>query len=262
VRGLVSYFARHRTAANLLLVLLVAIGLAVVPRMRAQFFPDVVIDNVTVSVVWEGAGAEDVDSAIVQLVEPALLAVEGVTRARSTSREEQATILLEFEPGWDMGRATDEVEAALDQITTLPEEAEEPLVRRGAWLDRVTDVVITGPLDAGQLARIADEFVARLFAAGVTRTTIRGVAAPETVVEVPARALIAHDLTMAQIAAAIAARVDADPAGDVEGANARLRTGRATRIWARRRLGPRISCRRTPPTPLHRTSRAGRKSTR
>ena len=229
MRGLVSYFARHRTAANLLLVLLVAIGLAVVPRMRAQFFPDVVIDNVTVSVVWEGAGAEDVDSAIVQLVEPALLAVEGVTRARSTSREEQATILLEFEPGWDMGRATDEVEAALDQITTLPEEAEEPLVRRGAWLDRVTDVVITGPLDAGQLARIADEFVARLFAAGVTRTTIRGVAAPETVVEVPARALIAHDLTMAQIAAAIAARVDADPAGDVEGANARLRTGRATR---------------------------------
>jgi multidrug efflux pump subunit AcrB len=227
--GIVSYFTRHRTAANLLLVVLVALGLMSLPRMRAQFFPDVVVDNVTVSITWEGAGAEDVDSAIVQLVEPALLAVEGVTRARATSREESASILLDFEPGWDMGRAADEVQAALDQVTTLPGEAEEPAVRRGAWLDRVTDVVITGPMEAQQLARIADEFVARLFAAGVTRTTIQGIAAPETLVEVPARALIAHDVTMAEISAAIAARVDPAPAGDVTGANARLRTGTATR---------------------------------
>ncbi|MFU8835488.1 MAG: efflux RND transporter permease subunit [Roseovarius sp.] len=224
-----SYFTRHRTAANLLLVLLVALGLMSLPNMRAQFFPDVVVDNVTVSITWEGASAEDVDSAIVQLVEPALLAVEGVTRARATSREARASLTLEFEPGWDMGRAADEVQAALDQITTLPDEADEPLVRRGAWLDRVTDVVITGPMEAPQLARIADEFVARLFAAGVTRATIQGVAAPETLVEVPARALIAHDVTMAGIASAIAARVDAAPAGDVTGANARLRTGKATR---------------------------------
>ena len=227
--GILSYFTRHRTAANLLLVVLVALGLLSLPRMRAQFFPDVVVDNVTVSITWEGASAEDVDSAIVQLAEPALLSVEGVTRARSTSREQNASIVLEFEPDWDMGRAADEVQAALDQITTLPEEAEEPVVRRGAWLDRVTDVVITGPMEASQLARIADEFVARLFAVGVTRATIQGVAAPETLVEVPARALIAHDVTMAQIAEAIAARVDADPAGDVTGANARLRTGTATR---------------------------------
>ncbi|MGX0902570.1 multidrug efflux pump subunit AcrB [Roseovarius sp. MBR-79] len=227
--GILSYFTRHRTAANLLLVVLVALGLLSLPKMRAQFFPDVVVDNVTVSITWEGASAEDVDSAIVQLAEPALLSVEGVTRARSTSREQSASIVLEFEPGWDIGRAADEVQAALDQITTLPEEAEEPVVRRGAWLDRVTDVVITGPMEAQQLARIADEFVARLFAVGVTRATIQGVAAPETLVEVPARALIAHDVTMAQIAAAIAARVDADPAGDVTGANARLRTGTATR---------------------------------
>ena len=50
----------------------------------------------------------------------------------------------------------------------------------------MTDVVITGPVGAEQLARIADEFVARLFAAGVTRATVSGVVAPETHVEVPA----------------------------------------------------------------------------
>jgi multidrug efflux pump subunit AcrB len=223
--GLISWFTRHRTAANLLLVLMVALGLMAMPRMRAQFFPDVVIDNVSVSVAWEGASAEDVDGAIVQVLEPALLAVEGVEAATSLSRENSALVTLEFEPGWDMGRAADEVQAALDIITTLPDEAEEPVVRRGAWRDQVTDVVITGPVGTEQLARLADELVARLFDAGVTRTTIQGVAAPETVIEVPGQALIANNITMAEIAAAIAAEITADPAGDMTGANTRLRTG-------------------------------------
>ncbi|MGR3520995.1 MAG: efflux RND transporter permease subunit [Roseovarius sp.] len=227
--GIIPFFTRHRTAANLLLILLVALGLMAAPNMRAQFFPDVVVDNVTISVTWKGASAEDVDARIVQLVEPALLAVEGVTEARTTSREGSAAMTLEFEPGWDMGRAADEVEAALGQITDLPEDAEEPVVRRGAWRERVTDVVITGPVGAEQLARIADGFVARLFAAGVTRAAVSGVAVSETRVEVPAHALVAHDLNMAEIAAAIAARVDAAPAGDVTGANARLRTGTEAR---------------------------------
>ncbi len=222
---LLSYFTRHRTAANLLLVLMLVLGLAALPRMRAQFFPDVVIDNVTVSVAWEGASAEDVDNAIVQILEPALLAVEGVEKSNASSRENSASITLDFEPGWDMGRAADEVQAALDVITTLPDEAEEPVVRRGAWRDRVTDVVITGPVGTEQLARLADEFVTRLFDAGVTRTTIQGVAAPETIVEVPGTNLIAHNITMAEIAAAIAGGISTDPAGDMSGANTRVRTG-------------------------------------
>ncbi|PIE12887.1 MAG: acriflavine resistance protein B [Rhodobacterales bacterium] len=223
--GVLSYFTRHATAANLLLVVLLILGLAATPGMRAQFFPDVIVDNVSVTVLWDGAGAEDVDAAIVQVLEPALLAVEGVEQSNSTSREGRASIKLDFEPGWDMARAADDVQSAVDAVTTLPEDSKDPTVRRGAWRDRVTDVVLTGPTDVAQLGLFADEFVTRLFAAGVTRTTIRGVAAPRTVIEVPSLGLIAHDISFAQIAAAIAAEVDADPAGDVEGANSRVRTG-------------------------------------
>ncbi len=227
--GVLSYFVRHRTAANLLLLVLLVAGLVATPNMRAQFFPDVIIDNVTVTTLWQGAGAEDVDTAIVQVLEPALLSVEGVEGSNSTSREGSGSVVLDFEPGWDMARAATDVQTAVDAITTLPDEAEDPTVRRGAWRDRVTDVVITGPLEAAQLGRFADELVTRLFAAGVTRTTIQGVAAPQTMVNVPSAQLIAYDVTMADIASAIAAEVDADPAGDVSGANARVRTGTAKR---------------------------------
>ncbi|WP_135504496.1 efflux RND transporter permease subunit [Roseovarius aestuariivivens] len=227
--GVISYFTRHPTAANLLMVVLLVLGLAAAPRMQAQFFPDVIVDDVTVGVVWDGASAEDVDSAIVQVLEPALLAVEGVAESSATSREDRATITLEFEPGWDMGRAADEVQAAVETITDLPEEAEEPTVTRGAWRDRVTDVVISGPVGVEQLGQFADELVVRLYDAGVTRTTVRGVAAPHTIVEVPSTNLIAYDITMGEIAAVLAAEADADPAGDVTGGATRVRVGTENR---------------------------------
>ena len=223
--GLLSYFARHRTVANLLLVILVAAGLLAVPNMRAQYFPDVIEDEIEVSVSWEGAGAEDVDSGIVQLLEPVLLAVDGVVSTRSVSREGSARVSLEFEPNHDMARALDDVTTAVDSVDNLPEEAEDPRIAADAWRDGVTDVVITGPVGVDQLGRFADEFVARLFAEGVTRTTLRGLAAPQIIVEVPTANLIAHDLTMEEIASAIGDEVNANPAGDVTGANARVRTG-------------------------------------
>ncbi|WP_281966527.1 efflux RND transporter permease subunit [Roseovarius nanhaiticus] len=223
--GILSWFTRHPTAANLLLVVMVVLGLAAVPNMRAQFFPDVVIQSVTVSVEWDGAGAEDIDAAIVQVLEPDLLAIEGVESTNGASRENFGTIAIEFQPGWDMSRAATDVQAAVDAVTTLPDAAEEPEVRRGSWSDRVTDVVITGPVGTDQLALYADELVTRLFAEGVTRTTLRGVAAPQILVEVPAVQLIEHDITLTEIAAVIAAEVDANPAGDVEGADTRVRTG-------------------------------------
>ncbi len=224
-KGLLSYFTRHRTAANLLLVVVIAAGVAAFPRMRAQFFPDVVIESVNVSLQWSGAGAEDVDLAIVQLLEPALLAVEGVAASWSTSREGRASISVEFEPGWNMDRAEDDIQAAVDGVANLPSEAEDAQVRRGAWRDPVTDVVITGPVGLDQIARFADELIAELFSIGVTRASVSGLAAPETAVIVTQFALVAHDVSLADIAAAIRAEAAADPAGDIGSGTARIRAG-------------------------------------
>ncbi|MCC5970752.1 MAG: efflux RND transporter permease subunit [Pararhodobacter sp.] len=223
--GLFRYFTRHRTAANLLLVLMLAGGLFAAPRMHAQFFPDIVVDNVSVVVAWPGAGAEDVDRGVLQLLEPAMMTVEGVAGTSATASDGRARISLEFEPGWDMARAAADVQEALDLITTLPEDAEEPRIARSSWGDRVTNVVITGPVAVDQLARFADEFAARLYDAGITRTTIQGIASPEITVEVPSLRLVQHDITMAQIAQAIASASAVDPAGELSGGAFRVRTG-------------------------------------
>ncbi len=226
--SILAYFARHRTAANLLLAVLIILGITSLPNLRAQFFPDVVINTIDVDVDWDGAGAEDVDAAIVQVIDAALIGIEGVTSSNAVSREGHGRVELEFEPDWNMAQALNDVEGAVAAITALPEAADPPEVTRDYWRDRVTDVVITGPVGVDQLGRFADELRARLFGIGVTNVSIRGVGAPETVVEVPSISLIRHEITLSEIAAAIAGDVDANPAGNVSG-SARIRAGTTRR---------------------------------
>ncbi|MEL6679473.1 MAG: efflux RND transporter permease subunit, partial [Pseudomonadota bacterium] len=223
--GWLGYFVRHRTIANLLLVLMVALGLAAGSQIRAQFFPDTVVENIVVEVNWSGAGPEDLDNAVVGALEPGLLTVTGVSSTASSTKEGYARINLEFEPDWDMSRAMDDVEAAVGAVTGLPETAEEPRISRGGWGDRVTDVVVSGPIGVDQLSRYADEFVARLFREGITRTTIRGIEAPSILISAPEAQLMRHDVTLSQIARVVGEEAEADPAGDVGGGNARVRSG-------------------------------------
>ena len=224
-RGVLAYLVRHRTAANLLLLVAIVAGLAAGTRLRTQFFPDIVIESVTVRVAWSGAGPQDIDDAIIAILEPQLLTVEGVAAVTSIARENLATIALEFEPSWDMQRAVDEVKAAVDGVTTLPDDAEEPTIRRGAFRDRVTDLVIAGPVGVDQLTRLADELKGRLFRSGVTRASLLGVAEPVIRVSVPEASLHHYGLSLRDIADAIAAESALDPAGDLASSGTRVRTG-------------------------------------
>ncbi|MFN3273033.1 MAG: efflux RND transporter permease subunit [Paracoccus sp. (in: a-proteobacteria)] len=228
-RGMLSLFVRHRTLANLVLAVMVVAGLYSAPKLRAQFFPDTVVQEIEVNVRWDGAGADDVDQSVVAVLEPALMGVEGVALTTSQATQGSARVRLEFEPGWDMSRAMAEIETAISAAGTLPEGTEDPQISRRAWRDRVADVVISGPLGLDQLGRIADDMSNRLYARGVTRLSVSGLSAPETLVEIRMSDLVRHDLTMEQVAQVITAAAAPTPAGDVASGAARVRTGAETR---------------------------------
>lgn len=228
-RGILSLFVRHRTLANLVLAVMVVAGLYSAPRLRAQFFPDTVVQQIDVTVQWDGAGADDVDRSVVGVLEPALMGVEGVELTESRATQGAARLRLEFEPGWDMSRAAAEVDTAISAAGDLPEGAEEPEITRRAWRDSVADVVISGPVGLAQLGRIADDLSNRLYARGVTRISTAGLSAPETLVQLNMADLIRHDLTMEEVAGVIGAAAAATPAGDIASGTARVRTGTETR---------------------------------
>ncbi|MFL2790591.1 MAG: efflux RND transporter permease subunit [Paracoccaceae bacterium] len=224
ISGLISYFARHNTAANLILVLMVVFGLLAINKIRSQFFPDVVIEKVSIGVKWLGAGPEDIDDGIISLLEPPLLGIDGIEQIISSSTEGNARIYIDFMPGTDMSKAKEEVQTALDSVQNLPETADNPTIKRVSWRDRVTDVVISGPIELEQLGMLADEFTQKLYRSGISNTQIMGVSAPIIRVSVPSMNLIRYQVPLNRLAAAIAAEVDTDPTGEV-GTSNRVRSG-------------------------------------
>jgi len=228
-RGLLSLFVRHKTLANLVLAVMVVAGLYSAPRLRAQFFPDTVIQEIDVNVQWDGAGADDVDRSVIGVLEPALMGVEGVALTETRATQGAARLRLEFEPDWDMSRAAADVETAISAAGDLPEGSEDPEITRRAWRDSVADVVISGPVGLAQLGRIADDLSNRLYARGVTRLSTVGLTAPETLVELHMADLIRHDVSMEDVATVIGAAAAVTPAGDISSGTARVRTGTETR---------------------------------
>lgn len=221
--GILGYFVTHRTAANLLLLTMLVVGLASATRLRAQFFPDVPVNTITVSVVWSGAAPKDMDQAIVSRMEPRLRVIDGVKTATAVSRQGSATITLEFQPGTDIATAMDDAKMAIDEIRDLPADIEKPVLRPGRWRDRVTDVLISGGLPVDQLYRIAEEFKSALFAKGVTLTSIDGISAPEIRIDVRPRDLERFQVSLSDISAVVRSETGTQPIGRIESTGVRVR---------------------------------------
>lgn len=125
---MIGLFTRHRTAANLLMVLMVLFGVLGLARMNVQFFPTFGVDWITISVNWPGASTEDVDDNIVAAIEPEVRFLDDVKRVVSQSVEGVGSVVIEFHAGTDLDTALANVENAVDRVETLPEALEKPVV--------------------------------------------------------------------------------------------------------------------------------------
>ena len=215
--GLIGLFVRHRNASNLLMAIMLIAGLFALTRLNTQFFPTIGLDFISVSVVWPGASAADVESNIIAAVEPEVRFLDSVKRVFSFAREGVATVVLEYEVGTEMQVALSNVEAAIGGIATLPEDSETPRITRIVARDPISRLLISGPFSEGALKAIAKGIRDDLLAAGIDQVTLFGTRDDEIWVEVPALALRRMDLTLSQIAQRIGAASQNLPSGTIEG---------------------------------------------
>jgi multidrug efflux pump subunit AcrB len=215
--GVISLFVRHPTAANLLMVIMIVAGLFALRQTNTQFFPDFGIDVVSVQVEWPGASAEDIDDNIVQAIEPELRFLDGVKKVRSSSVEGVANISVEFLPSTDIQAALADVETAVGQVKTLPEDSEKPEIRRIVRYDSINRIVISGPYPESSLKAIAKRIRDELLDRGIDKVDLSGARDEEIWVEVPPTRLLQLDLKLADIAEKIRGTSQDLPSGDLAG---------------------------------------------
>lgn len=216
--GLVRLFVRHRNAANLVMLLMIIFGVFALGRINTQFFPTTEIPVITVAVSWPGASAEDVESNILEVLEPELRFLDGVDRVTSRAREGTASIGLEYENGVDLKEALREVETAVKAVTTLPEDAETPTVRQPqGGFDRVARLAVTGPFSERTLRFYAKKIRDDLLDRGIDKVSFVGLRSRELQVGIPERELRRLDITIEDVSKKIAANSRDLPSGQMEG---------------------------------------------
>lgn len=220
-RDLIGIFARHRTAPNLLMLILVVAGIVALLRMNTQFFPNFGIDIISVNIEWSGASAEDVDSNIVQAIEPEVRFITGVRRVRSFSFEGQALIFVDFEAGTDMQSALNDIQTAVGRVTTLPEDSEKASIKRLIRYDRISRLIISGPYSERALKAVAKRVRDGLLKRGVDKVDLFGGREEEIRVEIEPEVLRRLGLSLSDIAKRIRETSRDIPSGDTKGRSQR-----------------------------------------
>jgi multidrug efflux pump subunit AcrB len=186
-------------------------------RINTQFFPTTEVPVVTVTVTWSGASAEDVESNILEIMEPELRYLDGIKRVTSRAREGIASIGLEYEHGVDIKEAVRDVETAIKTVTNLPEDADEPEVSQAAFFDRVARIAVTGPVSEKALRFYAKKIRDDLIERGIDKISFTGLRARELQVEIPERELRQIGLTIGDVSNIIANNSRDLPSGQMEG---------------------------------------------
>ncbi len=216
-RGVLAFFAAHRNAANLLMAMMILFGIIGVTRTNTQFFPSLEVPTISISVAWSGASAEDVESNILDAIEPEIRFLDGIDQILSYAREGAASIRLEFDQGTDMQRALSDVETAVAGVTTLPADAEDPVISGSTWYETVARMALSGPYSEAALRSFAREIRDDLIDAGIDRVTMQGFRDREIVVDISDEALRRLDLTAGQVAARIGEALRDMPSGTLDG---------------------------------------------
>ncbi|MCW5731895.1 MAG: efflux RND transporter permease subunit [Alphaproteobacteria bacterium] len=154
---------RSRTVLAALVMILVA-GTIAYQQIPKESQPDIDIPIIYVSVTLEGISPEDGERLLVRPLETKLKTVEGLKEMRATTVEGQASIILEFEAGFDADKALRDVRDKVDQgKKDLPGDAEEPVVQSvNVGLFPVLIVTLSGNLPERTLTRLARDLKDRL----------------------------------------------------------------------------------------------------
>ncbi|NNG11638.1 MAG: efflux RND transporter permease subunit, partial [Halobacteria archaeon] len=123
---MIRFSIANPLVTNLLLGIVLILGVLSWRAMPQEMFPTVELDSVSINVEFEGASPEEVESQVTLPVEEEFDGMPDIDVITSTSNEGMSSTVIKLKPGTDVDQFMRDAQTALDQITDLPEEAEEP----------------------------------------------------------------------------------------------------------------------------------------
>lgn len=218
---------RRPVFAWMLMASLIMFGWLGFRQMGISQLPDVDFPSVSISTALEGASPEVMEADVVDLIENAVISVDGITSISSSMRPGSANVSLEFDLDKDLDVAVQEIQTRLAQIQRrLPRDTEVPSVSKSnpedqpiLWLAVSSDKMPRREL----MAFVRDQLRSRfLTVPGVADINLGGLVDPAIRVDVSGDKLARFQMTVSDVVNAIRSEHVEVPAGRIENSEKEL----------------------------------------
>jgi HAE1 family hydrophobic/amphiphilic exporter-1 len=202
---------------------LVLFGLLCYQNLNYSLLPKIDMPAVTVSTLYPGASAAEVETTVTKKLEDAFSSVEGLDQISSASQESVSIITISFKSGTDIDKAERAVQRRADQaINDLPDDADRPKVNKVNLEEApVIKAGVTANIAPRDLYELVDKQLRPILqnVSGVGQVNIIGGDEREIQININQDKLLLYGLSISQITQAINNANLSFPAGSIETIN-------------------------------------------
>ncbi len=230
-----EFSVKNPVLVNLLMLAILVVGVMSAAKLPLELFPSIKLELVSVTTVFPGASAEDVEKLVSIPIEDEINDISGIKVIRSTSSEGMSRIIAEVETGEDTQKIAQDIRAEVAKIEDeLPEDAEAPVTEEFDANFPLISVAIAGDVPKETLRAYGLRFEDRVkLVPGVDNVVTSGLGDPVFWVYVDPEKLRQYEITLEQIASVIDQKNLDLPGGAVEQGDAEFLvrvTGRVERV--------------------------------
>jgi multidrug efflux pump subunit AcrB len=216
---------RRGTILTVAVLMVCVLGIVAALRIPVQMIPDLEVRTISVVTGWPGATPQDVEKEILIEQERYLRTLPNLKRMVSRASTGSAQIELEFPFGVDVNEALIRVSNALSQVSSYPENVDQPRLFSSSFSNNAFMYFRLMPLvgnplnlDMDMLRDYAEDFVRPQMerVPGVSEVGVSGGAERQIQVLVDPARLAQRGISLTQVRDAIRARNRDSSAGDID----------------------------------------------
>ncbi|WBS74115.1 efflux RND transporter permease subunit [Elizabethkingia meningoseptica] len=195
-------------------------------KLNYNLLPTMDIPTVSVSAVYRGASAEEVETTVTKKLEDAFASIEGLDQINSSSQEGISQITIKLKSGTDVDEAERNIQRKADQIQKdLPKDLDPPTIQKVNLEELpVIKAGITSNMSPRDLYQLVDQQILPTLqnVDGVGQVNIIGGDEREVQVNIDQEKLKFYGLTIIQISNAVNNANQSFPAGQIKTAGEQL----------------------------------------
>ena len=226
---LIRFSLNHPVKIAVGVIMILLFGMIAYMAVPIQLTPDIDRPLITVRTTWPGRSPEEVEQSVLIEQEKRLKTTQGLYKMTSFARLGEGTIELEFQVGYNIDRAVQDVSALLDEVPRYPDDVDRPTIRASSAeaeesiaYARITANSPDPDFDIAEFYDYTDRYIKPRFERipGLSQVIIRGGRMHQVQVRFDPNVLALNGISVEQLRNLLRADNVSESAGDVE--NGRL----------------------------------------